>query len=468
MESRANYALVGLFTLAVLAAVFGFVYWFNSGAGRDKRDVRIIFEGSVTGLGRGSSVLFNGLRVGEVTRIQLRPDDPKQIFAVISVEGSTPLKTDTKARIEAQGLAGVVALQLLGGDRDAPPLVALQGQDLPVIKAERSEFQDLLETVRSIANRANTVLDNVDGLVRTNASPINQTIENVRKFSAALGDNSDGVGRLMASFGQIAETIAPLSQKLGTLSEDLSQVVRAIDQQKITNTLDNVEKFTKALGDSGGDVSKAARETAALTEKLNGAVDPQKLAATLNDIQNFAAVLGNSGGEVSRAVRDVAALADRFNRTLEENKIASAIDNIEKFTAALGGNSASVDKAVKDVASITGKLDRAADQIEGVLKGAEAFLNSAAGEEGKGTFAEITKAAQSIRVLADNLDGRTAQITAGINRFTGPGLRDIEALAADGRRTLTDLARTLRNLERNPQQFIFGGKPPLPQYNGAR
>lgn len=468
MESRANYALVGLFTLAVLAAGFGFIYWFNSGSGRDKRDVRVIFEGSVTGLGRGSNVLFNGLRVGEVTRIQLRPDDPKQIFAVISVDGSTPLKTDTKARIEAQGLAGVVALQLLGGDRDAPALVAAQGQDLPVIKAERSEFQDLLETVRAIAKRTNEVLDNVDGLVKTNASPITETIGNIRKFSDALGRNSEGVDKLMASFGQIAETFTPLSQKLGVLSDKLTGVVSAVDQKKITDTLDNVEKFTRALGDSGGDVSKAAREAAALTEKLNSAFDPLKLAATLSDVQNFASVLGNSGGEVSRAVRDVAALADRFNRTLAEDKIASAIDNIDRFTAALGGNSASVDKAVRDVASITGKLDRAADQIEGVLKGAQAFLNSAAGEEGKGTFAEITKAAQSIRVLADNLDGRTAQITAGINRFTGPGLRDIESLAADGKRTLTDLARTLRNLERNPQQFIFGGKPPLPQYGGSR
>ena len=64
MESRANYALVGLFTLAVLAALFGFVYWFNSGNAGGRQDVRVIFSGTVTGLGRGSSVLFNGLRVG--------------------------------------------------------------------------------------------------------------------------------------------------------------------------------------------------------------------------------------------------------------------------------------------------------------------------------------------------------------------------------------------------------------------
>lgn len=377
MESRANYALVGLFTLAVLAAMFGFVYWFNSGLAGRRQDVRVIFSGTVTGLGRGSSVLFNGLRVGEVTRIELQPDDPRRIYAVIQVDSTTPLRVDTRARIEAQGLAGVVAVQLLGGEPASPVLTAQPGQSMPVIIAERSEFQDILETVRTIAKRAEDVLGSVEGLVKENAEPISNTVRNIEKFSAALGNNSDGVDKLMASFGQIAETVAPLSQKLGTLSEELTEVVKSVDQRKVANIVDNVDKFTAALGGSSGDVGKA----------------------------------------------------------------------------------------VKDVASITEKLNKAADQVEGVLKAAQSFLNS---EDGQGALVEVGNAARSIRVLADNLDKRTAEITTGINRFTGPGLRDIEALATDGRRTLTDLNRTLRSLERNPQQFIFGGRPPLPQYGGTR
>ncbi|AMJ59170.1 MlaD family protein [Bosea sp. PAMC 26642] len=468
MESRANYALVGLFTLAVLAAMFGFVYWFNSGGAGSKLNVRVIFSGTVTGLGRGSSVLFNGLRVGEVSTIQLQPDDPRRIYAVISVDGTTPLKVDTRARIEAQGLAGVVAVQLLGGEPDAPALVAQPGQSMPVIVAERSEFQDILETVRTIAKRADEMLGSVEGLVKENAGSISNTVRNVEKFSAALGDNSDGVDKLMRSAGVIAETIAPLSQKLGALSEDLSGVVRAIDQKKITSTLDNVEKFTASLGNSSEDVTRTVREVASLSQKLNAAIDSTQLSNTLNNVDRFVAILGNSGELVTNAIRDAAAVSDRLNRALDGPKIASTLDNIEKFSAALGGSSNQVGKTVDNVASITDKLNRAADQVEGVLKGAQAFLNSAAGEEGKGALAEVSNAAQSIRVLADNLDKRTAEITAGINRFTGPGLRDIETLATDGRRTLTDLTRTLRNLERNPQQFIFGGKPPLPQYNGSR
>lgn len=380
MESRANYALVGLFTLAVLAALFGFVYWFNSGGTGRKIDVRVIFSGTVTGLGRGSSVLFNGLRVGEVTRIELQPDDPRRIFAVIQVDRTTPLRVDTRARIEAQGLAGVVAVQLLGGDPASPVLTAQPGQDMPTIVAERSELQDIIETVRTIAKRADDVLGGVEGLVKDNAGSISNTVRNVERFSTALGNNADGIDKLMQSFGSIADTIAPLSEKLGVLSQELTEIVRSVDDKKVSAIVDNVDKFTAALGNSSGDVGKA----------------------------------------------------------------------------------------VKDVASITDKLNKAADQVEGVLKSAQAFLNTAAGQDGRSAFTEVSDAAKSIRVLADNLDKRTAEITAGITRFTGPGLRDIETLASDGRRTLGDLNRTLRSLERNPQQFIFGGKPPLPQYGGSR
>ena len=380
MESRANYALVGLFTLAVIAALFGFVYWFNSGAGGRKQDVRVIFSGTVTGLGRGSSVLFNGLRVGEVTRIELQPDDPRRIYAVISVDNTTPLRVDTRARIEAQGLAGVVAVQLLGGDPDSPVLQAQPGQSMPIIVAERSELQDIIETVRTIAKRADEVLGGVEGLVKSNSDSITNTVKNVEKFSAALGNNADGIDRLMASFGTIADTITPLSQKLGTLSEELTSIVRSVDQRKVSEIIANVDKFTAALGEGSPDVAKTLKEVASISEKLN----------------------------------------------------------------------------------------KAADQVEGVLVGAQSFLNSASGEEGKGTFAEISQAARSIRVLADNLDRRTAEITAGINGFTGPGLRQVETLVGDGRRTLTDLNRALRSFERNPQQFIFGGRAPLPQYNGSR
>jgi phospholipid/cholesterol/gamma-HCH transport system substrate-binding protein len=381
METRANYALVGLFTLAVLGAAFGFVYWFSGlGGATDRREIRIVFSGSVTGLTRGSSVLFNGFRVGEVKDIQLFPDDPRSIFAVIDVASSTPVREDTRARIESQGLAGVVAIQLLGGKPDAPPLVAAAGQPQPTIIAERSEVQDLLETVRNVARRTDDLFERLGRLVDDNDQSIANTVRNVEKFSSALGDNAEGISKMLASISSAAERVGPLAVQLEEFSRSISQIAQQIDVSKVNRTLDNIDKFSASLAGGSGDVTKTLQSVAGLTEKLN----------------------------------------------------------------------------------------RAADQVEGVLKGAQAFLGSAAGGEGQGAFSDVGAAARSIRALADNLDKRTAEITAGISRFTGPGLRDIEALATDGRKTLSDLNRTLRSFERNPQQLLFGNRPAIPDYNGRR
>ena len=369
METRANYALIGLFTLAVIAGAFLFVYWFAGADVRANRvSYRVIFSGSVSGLSRGSLVLFNGLRVGEVSTIELLPEDPRRVVALIDVDRSTPINTDTKARLEYQGLTGVANIQLTGGNPDAPRLEAGPGQPLPTIFADRSDFQDLLETAQRLAGKADDVLTKFDRIVGQAEDPITRTVQNVERFSKALADNAPGVERLLAN-------AADLSKRLETLAADLDEVVKAVPPERVTRIVDNVDRFTAALGNSSGDI----------------------------------------------------------------------------------------ESTLKDIASISRQLEAAAGRVDGVLAAAEGFLSS---PEGKGAFQEVAEAARSIRVLADNLDKRTAEITAGISRFTGPGLRDYEALATEGRRTLSEINRVLRSVERNPQQFIFGSKPGLPAYSG--
>jgi len=115
METRANYAMIGLFTLGVIMAGFVFVWW---AAGRDTRSqlpYRIQFSGSVSGLSRGSFVLYNGLKIGEVSSIALSPSDPGKVIAWITVDGATPINDDTRARLEFQGLTGVASIQMTGG-----------------------------------------------------------------------------------------------------------------------------------------------------------------------------------------------------------------------------------------------------------------------------------------------------------------------------------------------------------------
>ena len=123
METKANYTVIGLFTLAVVIGVFGFVYWFqNIGGTGERAFYRVKFEGSVSGLRTGASVLFNGIRVGEVTGLTLNSQRPKEVTANISIDKSVVVRSDTEIGLEFQGLTGIAALSLKGGSPSMPAL----------------------------------------------------------------------------------------------------------------------------------------------------------------------------------------------------------------------------------------------------------------------------------------------------------------------------------------------------------
>ncbi|MEE1613647.1 MlaD family protein [Microvirga sp. CF3016] len=445
METRANYALIGLFTLAVIAAAFGFVYWFSGGErGQARQSIRIVFSGSVSGLSQGSSVSFNGLRVGDVTSLDLLPEDPRRVVAIATVNSNTPIRSDTRARLEYQGLTGVANVGLSGGEPGAPPLVAGPGQPMPTIFADRSDFQDLIETARNIARRADDVLERVGRVVTDNEGAISRTIQNVERFSQALGENAEGIDRFLAQIGQAAEKVGPLAEKLETLAANVDEVVRSVDRQRVARIVENVDNFTTALGENRQVVSDALKDAASLIDRLN-----------------------ETAPKLDSAVAEIA----EITKAVDPAKIGRTVDNVDTFTQTLSRRSPDIDKAIQEARSITEKLNKSADKIDAVLAGAEKFLGSASGEAGKGAFDEIRSAAVAVRELANDLNTRTEGIQGilgGVNRFTESGLREYEALAVEGRRTLGDISRAVRSIERNPQQFLFGGRSNLPEYSGRR
>lgn len=174
METRANYAMIGLFTLGVIAAAFLFVWW---AAGRDTRSqlpYRIQFTGSVSGLTRGSVVLYNGLKIGEVTSIALSSSDPGKVIAWISVEGTTPINEDTRARLEFQGLTGVASIQMTGGTPNSKRLLVDDVTSPPLIIADRSDFQDLLENAQRLSRRADDVLGHAEKNICRQRNAVNR------------------------------------------------------------------------------------------------------------------------------------------------------------------------------------------------------------------------------------------------------------------------------------------------------
>ncbi len=191
METHARYILIGLFVIVASLAGFGFVYWLHATGGLGERTIyRVRFENTVSGLRTGAAVSFNGIRVGEVTNLQLNPGNPGQVFVTIAIDKGTPVRSDTKARIDVQGLMGSPSIALSGGSPNLPAPVASKGEP-PLLVADASAGQDLTQTAREVLGR-------IDKILAENSNSLHDTIANFDTFSAALARNSKGIDTILA------------------------------------------------------------------------------------------------------------------------------------------------------------------------------------------------------------------------------------------------------------------------------
>ncbi len=188
METRANFVLIGTFTLAVIAAAFGFVLWFQSlHTTKARSPMRIIFEGPAAGLRNGGSVNFNGIRVGEVISVKL--DNPRRVVALAMVENNAPIRKDTLVGLEFQGLTGVAAISLKGGEV-AAPAVPLDEDGVPVLTADPNALQDVTESIRA-------TLQNFNRVVADNQEAVKNSLQNLETFTSSLARNSAKIDNIM-------------------------------------------------------------------------------------------------------------------------------------------------------------------------------------------------------------------------------------------------------------------------------
>lgn len=192
MEVRARYVLIGVFTLAVLIAGFIAVYWLNHADGlRERALYRIRFTTPVAGLLLGSDVLFNGVRVGEVSDLRLDLQKPSDVLATISTSGETPIRSDTKIGLGYGGLTGTASITLKGGAADAAQLRPDKDGGPPVLVADAEAAVDWTQAARDAFRR-------VDTLLADNSDTLHEAIGNINTFATALARNSDKIDEIVS------------------------------------------------------------------------------------------------------------------------------------------------------------------------------------------------------------------------------------------------------------------------------
>ena len=202
MEIRARYALIGAFVLAFIFGAFGFVYWLKNVGGLGQQAFyEIRFDQPVSGLTPGSSVLFNGIRVGAITDLKLDPANPKRVTISISVGPATPIRADTQVDVTFQGLTGAPAISLKGGEAAAPRLTPQNGRP-PVLVAGPGVGQNLTESARE-------TLKQIDGILAENSKPLHTAITGFSTFADMLGRNSERLEGVIGGLERLTGGGAP-------------------------------------------------------------------------------------------------------------------------------------------------------------------------------------------------------------------------------------------------------------------
>jgi phospholipid/cholesterol/gamma-HCH transport system substrate-binding protein len=213
METKANYLLIGGFVLGVLALAFIFVFWMSNFGGGGQRYM-IVFESSVAGLTTGSSVGFNGIRVGEVQSFALDPQDARKVQVLVSVRDDTPVRENSHASIQSMGLTGGSGIQITPGSPDSPLLVATAENPVPVIRADAGSGQGVFEAGSAALNNANVFISKLNALLDENEKAISTTMTNVEQFTTMLNANKEDIGQAITDVQQGAQAFKSLSTKL--------------------------------------------------------------------------------------------------------------------------------------------------------------------------------------------------------------------------------------------------------------
>jgi len=259
MERNANYFLVGVVSTILLIATIVFVVWLAQFNLHQKFDnYTISFKGPVRGISNGGEVHFNGIKVGEISKIALDPRDPTMVDANIKVTSDVPIRQDSIAMLEPQGITGVNYVQIGAGTPSKPLLKDLPHPNTPypVIQSQRDAFSDLLSGGSAVVAKAVESLNRVNRVLSD---------DNIKTFSATLSDIQAVTAELRAR----KQIIADADKALQSADEAAQQIKTLAHSSQVLVEGDGTRSVRK-LGDAAEQIEAAAKDVRGLLAQLQG------------------------------------------------------------------------------------------------------------------------------------------------------------------------------------------------------
>lgn len=292
METRANYILIGLFTLLAILGTLGFFIWLASvQIDRQYATYGILFD-DVSGLDASGDVLFNGIAVGKVIGLRIDENDPSKVFTTIEVDATTPVRTNTVAQLQSQGVTGVSYISLSGGRPGAEPLTGVDG-GLPMIRSRRSTVQTLVQDAPDLLAEATALLQQFKAL----SGPDNQAY--VTRILRNLDASSGRLDQALNDFSAITGTVSDATAGIADFTARLDSISGAIG-----TTLDNADAALAAAQKAFTTADTALIHSNTVIDSAGGAFD-QADAIMRNQIPAILTQVSDAMGRVNTVITDL-------------------------------------------------------------------------------------------------------------------------------------------------------------------
>ncbi|NOD34452.1 MULTISPECIES: MlaD family protein [unclassified Ruegeria] len=430
METRANYILIGAFTLAGLLGAFGFFLWLAKfEVTRQYAYYDVLFD-NVSGLSAAGGVSFNGLPVGQVISLNLDEDDPSKVRVRIEVDADIPITEETIAQLQSLGVTGVGYVELTGGSASAQRLAQNS-----VIKSKRSTIQSLFEGAPKVLDEAVTLLESLNKVVDD---------KNREAVSGILDNLASATGRLdntLTSFESVASDIGNAAKDIGEFSKRLDPLIETAQTtlETGTDTLDSVKTASES--------AKAALDEAKTTIQTADQILQEDIRPFIERGAQLAERLTLLSDEGSVTLEIVNETVLNANTTL--GSITSAMDTAKGALSSAETAFNSANRVMEEeVAPVAADIRKAANQVTETVSNVTEKIDQISDD--------VLSASNSASELMGTIDGIVQNNRRQVSDFLRVGLPQFIRFIEESQRLVISLDRLVDKIERDPARFLLG------------
>ncbi len=430
METRANYILIGAFTLAGILGAFGFFLWLAKfEVTRQYAYYDVLFD-NVSGLTAAGGVSYNGLPAGQVVSLRLDEEDPSKIRVRLEVDAEIPVTTETIAQLQSLGVTGVSYVELSGGSPDAERL-----PQNSVIKSKRSAIQSIFDGAPKVLDEAVELLENLNKVVDDgNRKAVSDILDNLASASGRLDKTLSDFESLSGDLGSAAREISAFTQRLDQVANTAETTLSTG-----TETLNSIKDATQT--------AKSTLETAQTTIANVDKVIEEDIRPFISrgtELADHLIVLSEEGSYTLGTVTETFTNA---NETL-----ASISSAMESANTALASAERAFDSANRvmdeDVSAVVADIRNAADQVATTVSKVTDSINSIS--------ENVLSASESASDLIGTVDNIVQDNRRQVSDFLRVGLPQFVRFIEESQRLVISLDRLVDRVERDPARFLLG------------